>query len=201
MNETKKKSDYSDNIIKKLGLKCLEGESGYLGKIRTSSIGVCHRLRCLKANNTVYYLLNREKPINYLHWLEPDDTHILCDGGPVKYYVFHPDGSVKRYLLSKNILEEPPETDLEPRPVLTIPGGCWKALELCKEEDKDEYVEFALMANVLTPEFTKDRVKIGAGLRFIDKYAGKADWATPEFLLKLIGPNFRWGVSSTIFSN
>jgi len=39
-----------------------------------------------------YYMLTRDLPINYLHWLAPDDTHILIEGGPVDYFIFHPDG-------------------------------------------------------------------------------------------------------------
>jgi hypothetical protein len=45
------------------------------------------------------------------------------------------------------------------------------------------------MANVLSPEWTPDRVKIGAGPEFIRRYRATAPWATDAFLRELIGPN------------
>jgi hypothetical protein len=46
------------------------------------------------------------------------------------------------------------------------------------------------MANVLTPEFTSDRVKIGAGEACVKRFTGAAPWATPQLLRTLIGPNW-----------
>lgn len=66
-----------------------------------------------------------------------------------------------------------------------IPGGSWKALVLPVD------VEYALLATILTPVWTRDRGKIGAGQEFIDNYKSKAGWATEDFLKKLIGPNFK----------
>jgi nitroreductase/predicted cupin superfamily sugar epimerase len=178
MKSSQDKCGVSETIIKQLGLKYLDKESGYYKKVARSCINVCQNWRRLKANNSIYYLLNREKPINYLHWLSPDDTHILCEGGPVDYYVFHPDCSVEHHVVGKDLKNGE-------RPMLMIPGGSWKALKLRQD------VEFALMVTVLTPEWTQKRVKIGAGQNFIDKYANQAAWATPDFLRELIGPNFK----------
>jgi hypothetical protein len=47
------------------------------------------------------------------------------------------------------------------------------------------------MANALSPEFTPDRVRIGEGDAWVTRYAGKAKWATPEFLREMIGPNWK----------
>jgi uncharacterized protein len=46
------------------------------------------------------------------------------------------------------------------------------------------------MANTLSPEFTPDRVKIGAGADWVKRYAGSTPWATPDSLRELIGPNW-----------
>ena len=70
------------------------------------------------------------------------------------------------------------------RPVVAVPGGCWKALKL------HDGVSYALMANALSPEFTPDRVRIGAGPAWIKRFAGAASWATPQKLRELIGPNW-----------
>lgn len=168
----------SEFIIDKLQLTPLAGESGFINQAYRSNIEVSQGDRVLQANNSIYYLLNRERPINYLHWLSPDDTHVLCEGGPVDYYVFAPDGAVQCIRLGMDLAAAE-------RPALMIPGGYWKALKLSDE------VDYALMTSILTPQWTRDRCKIGAGQAFIDTYAGQAEWATPVFLKELIGDNFK----------
>ncbi len=68
-------------------------------------------------------MLTRERPINYLHWLASDDTHILIEGGPVDYFIFHPDGRAEKLTLGMDLAAGE-------RPVIAVPGGCWKALRL-----------------------------------------------------------------------
>jgi len=125
----------------------------------------------------VYYMLTRERPMNYLHWLAPDDTHILIEGGPVDYFIFHPDGRAEKVILGTDVAAGQ-------RPVIAVPGDCWKALRL------HEGAPYALMANALSPEFTPDRVRIGAGAEWVKRFSGAAPWATPANLRELIGPNW-----------
>lgn len=165
-------------LIATLHLKPLPGESGYLGLIGDSAQKVEVDGRELKVQSQVYYMLTRDRPINYLHWLASDDTHILIEGGPVDYFIFHPDGRVEKLVLGRDVAAGE-------RPVVAVPGGCWKALRL------HDGVRYALMANALSPEWTPDRVKIGAGAAWVEQYAGKAPWATPENLKALIGPNWK----------
>jgi len=133
--------------------------------------------RALAVQSQNYYMLTRERPVNYLHWLASDDTHILIEGGPVDYFIFHPDGRAEKVTLGLDLAGGE-------RPVVVVPGGCWKALRLRKG------VSYALMANNLSPEFTSDRVKIGSGADWVKRYANSAPWATPETLRELIGPNW-----------
>ena len=165
-------------LIEQLHLSVLPKESGYLGIIGDSAQKVAVNGRLLKVQSQVYYMLTRERPINYLHWLESDDMHILIEGGPVDYFIFHPDGHEEKFVLGRNLAAGE-------RPVVPVPGGCWKALRL------HEGAEYALMANALSPEWTPDRVRIGEGESWVKKYAGKAEWATAENLRALIGPNWR----------
>jgi uncharacterized protein len=165
-------------LIDQLHLSVLPEESGYLGIIGESAQKAVVDGRLLKVQSQVYYMLTRERPTNYLHWLEPDDTHILIEGGPVDYFIFHPDGRVEKVVLGRNLAAGE-------RPVVAVPGGCWKALRL------HEGAEYALMGNALSPEWTRDRVRIGAGASWVKKYAGKAEWATVENLRALIGPNWK----------
>lgn len=168
-----------DKLKKQLNLKYLDsGESGYLAQNDKSALNVCYKLRSYKANSSIYYMLDQKCPINFLHWLAMDDMHIICKGGPLSYYVFNKDRTSKEYVVGSDISKNEQFS-------LMIPAGSWKALKIHKN------VEFALMVSVLTPEWTKRRVVIGAGQKFIDKYAFSSDWATPEFLKELIGPNFK----------
>jgi uncharacterized protein len=164
-------------LIRALKLSLLPKESGYLGIIGVSAQRVDIGGRMLAVQSQNYYMLTREKPINYLHQLEPDDTHILVEGGPVDYFIFHPDGHVERVALGFDYAAGQ-------RPVIAVPGGCWKALRL------REGASFALMVNTLSPEFTPDRVRIGEGAEWVKRFAGAAPWATPETLREFIGPNW-----------
>ncbi len=164
-------------LIRQLNLHVLPKESGYLGIIGTSSQRVSADGRDLAVQSQNYYMLTRERPVNYLHWLASDDTHILIEGGPVDYFVFCPEGRVEKFTLGMALQHGE-------RPVLAVPGGCWKALRL------RDGAKYALMANALSPEFTTDRVRIGAGQAWVNSYKQKAPWATEVFLRGLIGPNW-----------
>jgi len=164
-------------LIHELKMHVLPKESGYLGLIGESAQKVSVDGRSLAVQSQVYYMLTRDRPINYLHWLAPDDTHILIEGGPVDYFIFCPGSRVKKVTLGRDVSQGQ-------RPLVAVPGGCWKALKLHRG------AAYALMANALSPEFTPDRVKIGEGPEWVEKYAGSAAWATPAFLRELIGPNW-----------
>lgn len=161
-------------LIQMLQLKVLPKESGYLGIIGVSAQRVVVDGKPLAVQSQNYYMLTEQLPINYLHRLVPDDTHILIEGGPVDYYIFHPDGRAEMVTLGMDLAKGE-------RPVVAVPGGCWKALRLRKG------AKYALMANALSPEFTPDRVKIGEGADWVKRFAGLAPWATPEMLKELIG--------------
>jgi len=165
-------------LIRVLDLKVLPKESGYLGIVGVSPQKVVVDGKPLAVQSQNYYMLTDTLPINYLHWLEPADTHILIEGGPVDYFIFHPDGQVEKIVLGMNVAKGE-------RPIVAVPGGCWKALRLHKD------ARYALMANALSPEFTPDRVRIGEGAAWVKRFAGKAEWATPEFLRAMIGPNWK----------
>jgi predicted cupin superfamily sugar epimerase len=164
-------------LIRVLKLSILPKESGYLGLIGESAQKVDVNGRQLAVQSQVYYMLTSERPVNYLHWLASDDTHILIEGGPVDYFIFHPDGRAEMHTLGTDVTAGQ-------QPLIAVPGGCWKALRL------HGGANYALMANALSPEFTPDRVRIGAGADWVKRYTGAASWATPENLRALIGPNW-----------
>lgn len=165
-------------LIQQLNLHVLAGESGYLGLIGQSAQTIPIDGRPLAVQSQVYYMLTSDRPVNYLHWLASDDTHILIEGGPVDYFIFHPDGRAEKLVLGRDIAAGQ-------RPVVAVPGNCWKALRL------HPGAKYALMANALSPEWSQDRVKIGAGSDWLTRYRNAAPWATTETLRALIGPNWK----------
>jgi uncharacterized protein len=171
------KNARAKEIIRELKLTVLPKESGYLGIIGVSAqkMDVSGKMLAVQSQN--YYMLTRERPINYLHWLASDDTHILVEGGPVDYFIFHPDGRAEKVTLGFNYAAGE-------RPAVAVPGGCWKALHL------REGANYALMVNTLSPEFTPDRVKIGENAAWVKRFASASPWATPETLREFIGPNW-----------
>lgn len=168
---------HARHLIETYHLEYLPGESGYYGQLKVSDLEVVAAGKALKAHSSIYYLLTREAPVNYLHRLDSDDSHVLLEGGPVEYLIFHPDGKVERQVLGRDL--QAGETLM-----ISIPGGCRKALRLLPS------APYALLANVLTPQWTPSGCQIGAGPAFVRKYAGTAPWATPDFLRTLIGPNW-----------
>jgi predicted cupin superfamily sugar epimerase len=166
----------AQQVIQELKLHVLPKESGYLGIIGVTPQVVDIGGKKLAVQSQNYYMLTRALPVNFLHKLEPADTHVLIEGGPVDYYIFHPDGRAEKVTLGMDLAHGE-------RPVVAVPPGCWKALVLRKG------ASYAVMANALSPEFTPDRVSIGEGAAWVKRFTGKAEWATPKFLRMLIGPN------------
>ena len=152
-------------LIRLLKLEPLPRESGYLGIIGRSAQTVTIHGRNLAVQSQNYYMLTRDQPINYLHWLA---------AGRHAY----PHRRRPRRLL--HLSSRRPRRKDDPgnaivaageRPVVAVPGGCWKALRL------HDGASYALMANTLSPEFTPDRVKIGAGADWIKRFTNAAPWA------------------------
>src|SRR5258706_4063653 len=109
----------AEQLIQTMKLTVLPKESGYLGIIGRSSQMVTVDGRTLAVQSQNYYMLTRDLPINYLHWLAPDDTHILIEGGPVDYFIFHPDGRAEKVTLGMDLAAGQ-------RPVVAVPGGWWE---------------------------------------------------------------------------
>jgi predicted cupin superfamily sugar epimerase len=125
-------------LVQTLNLHVLPGESGYLGLIGQSTQTVPIDSKPLAIQSQVYYMLTSDRPVNYLHWLASDDTHILIEGGPVDYFIFHPNGRAEKFVLGRDIAAGQ-------RPLVAVPGNCWKALRL------HPGAHYALMANTLSP--------------------------------------------------
>jgi predicted cupin superfamily sugar epimerase len=167
----------AEQIIKDLDMRVLPKESGYWGVIGRTAPMQAIAGRTLAAQSETYGLLTEKLPMRFLNKAQPVETEVLIEGGPVDVYSFCPDGHVDLSTLGLDFAGDQ-------QGVVVVPAACWKALVLRPG------AKFALMANLLAPEYTSDRVTAGAGPEFVRRYAGKAAWATPEFLRKVIGPNW-----------
>ncbi len=165
----------ADALIEHFQMQYLDGESGYFSLRPSSAFDAEFDGADRPIHSSIYYLLTAEKPVNYLHWLASEDVHILVEGGPLTYYIFHESGEVSRVRLGNDIHNDE-------MPAVTIPARSYKAIVL------DERASHALLVNVLTPAWSADRVRIGAGDDFINRYAGQADWANTKFLRTLFPP-------------
>ncbi|MDA0348766.1 MAG: cupin domain-containing protein [Verrucomicrobia bacterium] len=166
-----------ESLKTRLGLRPLGGEGGLFTEAYVSNLMVEATDGPSPASNCIYYALTKDQPQNHLHHLVSDDYHILIEGGPADYYIFHPEGKAESITLG---------CDLEAgqKMVVATPANCWKAIRL------NLHAKYVLIGSVVTPAWNPNRITIGSGQSFIDTYVGKADWATTEFLRSLIGPNW-----------
>ncbi|MCZ6671627.1 MAG: cupin domain-containing protein [Verrucomicrobia bacterium] len=167
-----------EELISILQLSHLDHESGLFVVESISEILIEAPDGKSPASNCIYYALTKDHPQNHLHWLMPDDYQILIEGGPADYYVFHPEGKVENFTMGRDLANGH-------KMIVATPGNCRKAIRLHSEAD------YLLVGSVVTPAWNPDRITFGAGQDFIRRYAGKAGWATPDFLKELIGPNFK----------
>jgi hypothetical protein len=120
------------------------------------------------------YVLTRERPINYLLRLVPDDTHILIAGGPVDY-LFSCGWARGEDHFGHEFGGE--------RPVVAVRGGCWKALRL---RDGELCVDGECVVAGAYGGSSED----WGGEESVKRFAESAQWATPAMLRELIGFNF-----------
>jgi uncharacterized protein len=163
-------------LIETLQMHYLQGESGYFALRSSSEFSATFDGAQRPIHSSIYYLLTADKPVNYLHWLASEDIHILVEGGPLTYYIFHESGTVEKVRLGTVVT-------YGEVPVVTVPARSYKAIVL------DKNASHGLMVNVLTPAWSADRVKIGADKTFIETFQNKAEWATPDFLRSLMPSN------------
>jgi uncharacterized protein len=169
--------DRLETLKSRLGLRPLDGEGGFFTEAYVSHLMVEATDGPSPASNCIYYALTNDQPQNHLHHLVSDDYHVLIEGGPADYYIFHPEGTAEFITLGSDL-------EAGQKMVVPTPANCWKAIRL------NHHANYVLIGSVVTPAWNSNQITIGAGQSFIDIYTGKADWATQEFLRSLIGPNW-----------
>ncbi|MFA6682564.1 MAG: cupin domain-containing protein [Sphaerochaeta sp.] len=126
-------------LIKKLGLKRLEGEGGYYRKYYT------HRSGSAILGGTIYYLVTEES-FSSLHWLPTDELWYFLQGSPLEQLVLYPDGRHSVALLG------PVGEGMAPLSI--VPGGCYQGTKLLDGG-------YALCATTMCPPYDQSRYKQG----------------------------------------
>jgi predicted cupin superfamily sugar epimerase len=160
----------ADELIGKLGLEVLPGESGWWRLITESVVTVAlPGGRKLPASNTIHLVLSPERPVNRWHVLESDDVHVLVEGAPVEYVLLPPIGPPRRVVLGHDL-------DAGETPVVIAAAGVWTALRLV---DPSSY---AWIVTTVTPAWSPDRARIGLDTAVRDRVMGTAAWLTPALV-------------------
>jgi hypothetical protein len=166
----------AQELVEELGLKPLNLEAGLFTVERVSDLPVTAGDGASPASNAIYLMLTRDVPQNYIQWLYSDDYQVLIEGGPADYYLFYPDGSSDKIRMGRDVAAGE-------RPLVPAPAGSAKAIVLAPE------AEYLLVGSILSPAWSPARARIGIDDAFVERYAGTSDWATPDFLAFLAGPN------------
>lgn len=128
-----------------LQLEPLPVESGWWAPRSRSDLPVTEGEDTLAAHNSIYYLLDAERPVNYWHRLASDDIHVLIEGGPVEYLLATDAGTIERHVLGTDV-------DAGEQPVVVCPAGTTKALRLL------DPLSYALIGSVVTSGWAPVRV-------------------------------------------
>jgi predicted cupin superfamily sugar epimerase len=88
---------------------------------------------------SIYYMLTRERPTDYLHRNRSDIVHYFHAGSPITYLVVTPEGELHRHRLGLDGARG--ET-----PQLIVPAGHWKTARL-------EEGEYGLIGEAVAPGF------------------------------------------------
>jgi predicted cupin superfamily sugar epimerase len=115
-------------------------EGGYYRQIYESSGEVTTPSGPRKLANTIYYLLDRDSPVGHLHRNVSGITHFLHSGGPIRYHLLSPDGSLSESTLGF-------DRAAGQVPAFTCPGGWWKASSL------PDGVQHGLISELVGPGF------------------------------------------------
>lgn len=122
-------------IISLLGLEQHPLEGGYFRKTYESSLDIGNR----RLLTSIYYLLTKDSPVCFLHRNRADILHYHHLGAPITYVIIAPDGKLAEKILG-------PDLQQGQRPQLLVPGGYWKAAQLCAGD-------YALISEAVSPGF------------------------------------------------
>ena len=114
-------------------------EGGYFRRTYASGLPLETAQGPRPAVTSIFYLLTSEQPRGRIHCNRSDILHYWHLGGPLRYYLIHPDGQLQKAVLG-------PDLSAGQQLQLLVPGGVWKATELVTGD-------FGLLSEAVTPGF------------------------------------------------
>ncbi|MCW5212139.1 cupin domain-containing protein [Desulfobulbus sp. TB] len=131
----------SNDIITLLNLEPHPTEGGYFRRTYQSDLSCNTENGSRMILTSIYYMLTQKSPGGVLHRNKSDILHYHHLGASIKYTLVSPNGVLFEKILGPNIANG--ET-LQ----LLVPGGWWKASQLC--EGKADY---GLISEAVSPGF------------------------------------------------
>ena len=127
-------------LINQLGL-IPHQEGGYFVETfrNTTSMTVDRAGGSRSVMTSIYYLLSSERSIGYFHRNTSDIVHYWQHGGALRYTLLSPTGECQRIVLG-------PDLGAGEVMQLVVPGGYWKATELCRGH-------YGLLGEAVAPGF------------------------------------------------
>ena len=113
-------------VIDQLGLMPHQEGGYFLETFRNDSSMPVNRPGGTRSVMTsIYYLLSKQRPIGYFHRNTSDIVHYWQGGGALRYTMLTPTGTCEQVILG-------PDVAAGEVLQLVVPGGYWKATELCR---------------------------------------------------------------------
>lgn len=110
---------------------------------------------------SIFYLLTAGRPIGHWHLNRSDILHYYHLGGPVHYYLIHPDGRLETAVLG-------PDLAAGQQLQLVVRGGVWKASHLPGGE-------YGLISEAVSPGFEYEDMTLGERDALLAKFPQHAD--------------------------
>jgi predicted cupin superfamily sugar epimerase len=110
---------------------------------------------------SIHYLLTDDSPIGHWHRNESDIVHFYHFGGPVHYYMLHPDGRLETAVLGSDLAAGH-------RLQLTVKGGVWKASHLPEGQ-------YGLISEAVAPGFDYADMALGTREGLLQDFPQHAD--------------------------
>jgi len=105
---------------------------------------------------SIYYLLTRQSPVGHWHLNKSDILHYFHLGGPVEYYLIHPDGRLETVVMG-------PDLAAGQQLQLIVRGGVWKASHLPAGE-------YGLISEAVAPGFEYQDMTLGKRSELLQQF-------------------------------
>lgn len=145
-------------LIEALGLeKHIEG--GYFLQTYKSDLQLTNPQGNVRSVMTsIYYLLDSDSPVGHFHKNTSDIVHYYHGGDPIDYYLIDEAGSLETVTMGWDV-------QAGQRLQLIVPGGIWKASELCSQHHG-----YGLIGEAVAPGFEYEDMALGETSVLLEKF-------------------------------